>query len=130
MSVPRYWREEKPRYRLLGEQCAGCGARYFPRTPVCACGGTKFKPYKLPETGKVVSWTVIRSPPEGYEKYAPYVVALVELDDGLRLLSQLTDVAAEQVRSGMRVEAVLRKVKEDGPAGIIQYGYKFRPVVE
>jgi hypothetical protein len=130
MSVPRYWREEKPRYRLLGERCAGCGARYFPRTPVCACGGTEFKPYKLPETGKVVSWTVIRSPPEGYEKYAPYIVALVELDDGLRLLSQLTDVAAEQVRSGMRVEAVLRKVKEDGPAGIIQYGYKFRPVVE
>jgi uncharacterized OB-fold protein len=30
----------------------------------------------------------------------------------------------------MRVEAVFRKVREDGPSGIIQYGYKFRPVVE
>jgi uncharacterized OB-fold protein len=130
MSVPRHWREEKPRYRLLGEQCAACGARYFPRTPVCACGGTEFRPYKLPEAGKVVSWTVIRSPPEGYEKYAPYVVGLIELDDGMRLLSQLTDVAPEQVKSGMRVEAVLRRVKEDGQAGLIQYGYKFRPVVE
>ena len=130
MSVPRYWREEKPRYRLLGEKCAACGVRYFPKTPVCTCGCTEFKPYKLPEAGKVVSWTVIRSPPEGYEKYAPYVVGLIELDDGMRLLSQLTDVAPEQVKSGMKVEAILRKVKEDGQAGIIQYGYKFRPVVD
>jgi len=130
MSVPRYWRNEVPRYRLMGEICKACGARYFPAQPVCTCGNAEFEDYKLSEAGKVVTWTVIRSPPMGYERYAPYVVALIELDDGMRLLSQVVDVDPAEVKAGMRVEAVFRKVREDGPSGIIQYGYKFRPVVE
>lgn len=131
MSVPRYWREEVPRYRLLGKECMVCGARFFPARPVCTgCGSTEFKDYKLAETGEVVTWTVIRNPPTGFEKYSPYVVALLELDDGIRLLSQVVDVDPDEVHAGMRVEAVFRRVKEDGDAGIIQYGYKFRLVVE
>jgi uncharacterized OB-fold protein len=78
----------------------------------------------------VVTWTVIRSPPVGYEKYSPYIVALIELDDGMRLLSQVVDLDPAEVKAGLRVEAVFRKVKEDGPSGIIHYGYKFRPIVE
>jgi len=76
----------------------------------------------------VVTWTVIRNPPKDFERYAPYVVALVELDDGVRILTQLTDVSPEEVSKGMRVEAVFRRVKEDGAEGLILYGYKFRPV--
>ncbi len=130
MSVPRYWREEKPRYRLVGEECVNCGAKCYPKTPICCCGGTDFKPYKLAEKGKVLSWTVIRNAPLGYERFAPYIVALIELDDGVRLLSQVVDVEPEVVKVGMKVEFVLRKVTEDGQAGLIQYGYKFRPVVD
>lgn len=130
MSVPRYWREIKPRYRLLGKECTECGVRYFPAKPVCSCGITEFKDYKLSEKGKVVTWTVIRNPPIGYEAYRPYVVALIELDDGMRILSQVVDVYPNEVEAGLAVEAVFRKVKEDGKAGIIQYGYKFRPVVK
>jgi uncharacterized OB-fold protein len=48
-------------------------------------------------------------------EYAPYLVALVELDDGVRVLSQLVDV---------------EPVKVDGNSGIIEYGYKFRPIIE
>lgn len=130
MSVPRYWRNEVPRYRLLGEECSACGNKYFPARPVCSCGSTEFKDYKLSETGEVVTWTVIGNPPIGFEKYTPYVVALIELDDGLKLLSQVVDVDPEEVTSGLKVEACFRKVKEDGKSGILQYGYKFRPVVE
>jgi hypothetical protein len=130
MSVPRYWREEKPRYRLMGEECAKCGAKHFPKTPVCGCGGAEFKPYKLPESGRVLSWTVIRNAPLGYERFTPYVVALIELEDGTRLLSQVVDIEPDAVKAGMRVEYTFRKVTEDGQAGLLQYGYKFRPVVE
>jgi len=131
MSVPRYWREEVPRYRLLGIECTGCGAKFFPARPVCTkCGSTEFKDHKLAEAGEVVTWTVVRNPPPGFEKYQPYVVALIELEDGMRLLSQVVDVDPEEVHAGMRVEAVFRRVTEDGSTGIIQYGYKFRPVVE
>ncbi len=130
MSVPRYWRNEIPRYRLQGEQCSECGAKYFPARPICICGSTSFKPHKLAERGEVVTWTTILNPPIGYERFVPYVVALIELEDGYKLLSQVVDVAPEEVTAGMKVEAVFRKVKEDGKDGIIHYGYKFRPIIE
>lgn len=130
MSVPRYWRNEVPRYRLLGEECTACGNKYFPARPVCSCGSTEFKDYKLVETGEVVTWTVIKNAPIGFEKYTPYMVGLIELGDGVRIMSQIVDVAPEEVTARMKVEACFRKVKEDGKTGILQYGYKFRPVVE
>ena len=131
MSVPRYWREIKYRYRLIGGMCAACGAAFFPRRAVCPrCGSRDLQEQKLRERGSVVSWTVIRNPPTGYEKYAPYVVALIELDDGVRVLSQVVDVEAEEMETGMRVEATFRRIREDGSSGIIEYGYKFRPAIE
>jgi uncharacterized OB-fold protein len=130
MSVPRYWRNEVPRYRLVGEECGQCGNKYFPARPVCSCGSTEFKAYSLAKKGEVVTWTVINNAPIGFEKYTPYMVALIELDDGLRLVSQLVDADPVDVSAGMKVEACFRKVKEDGKTGILQYGYKFRPVVE
>ncbi len=130
MSVPRYWRNEVPRYRLEGEECAQCGAKYFPARPVCKCGLTEFNKYKLAERGEVVTWTVISNAPIGFEKYVPYVVALIELEDGCKLLSQVVDIDPDEVVSGLKVEAVFRKIKEDGKEGIIHYGYKFRPIIE
>lgn len=131
MSVPRYWREIKYRYRLIGEMCTKCGAVLFPRRAVCPrCECKDLEECKLSERGTVVSWTVIRNPPKDYEKYAPYAVALIELDDGVRVLSQVVDVEAEEMKTGMRVEVTFRRIREDGSSGIIEYGYKFRPVIE
>ncbi|MFP3951192.1 MAG: Zn-ribbon domain-containing OB-fold protein [Candidatus Bathyarchaeia archaeon] len=131
MSVPRYWREIKPRYRLQGEECIDCGAKLFPATPVCPeCGCREFREYKLPESGILLSWTIIKNPPAGYQKYSPYLVGLVDLGDGIKILSQIVDVSSEEIEFGMPVRAVFRKVREDGSSGIIEYGYKFRPPVE
>jgi len=131
MSVPRYWRESKYRYRLIGQMCSQCGSVGFPRSGVCsACGSLDLEEVKLAETGHVLSWTVIRNPPADYKEYAPYVVALVELDGGGRVLSQLVDVEPIKVETGMRVEMAFRRVKVDGDSGIIEYGYKFRPIIE
>ena len=131
MSVPRYWREIKYRYRLIGERCSKCGSIYFPRRKICPrCGSRELTDHKLSEKGRLASWTVVRNPPKEYEKYAPYAVALIELDDGVRVLSQLVDVEPEEIKAGMRVEATFRKIKEEGTSGIIEYGYKFRPVIE
>ena len=131
MSVPRYWRETKYRYRLIDQMCAPCGSVGFPRSGVCSgCGSLDLEEVKLAETGRVVSWTVVRNPPVDYMEYAPYIVALVELDDGVRVLSQLVDVEPVKMETGMRVEAAFRRVKVDGDSGIIEYGYKFRPIIE
>lgn len=129
MSVPRYWREQVSRYRLQGQKCTECDAKYFPAMQKCACGCKEFEKYQLAYTGTIITWTVIRNPPEGYEKYKPYIVGLVELDDGLRILSQIVDLSPDEIYKKLKVEAVFRRVTEDGKTGIIQYGYKFRPIV-
>jgi uncharacterized OB-fold protein len=60
----------------------------------------------------------------------PYVVALVQLEEGPMVTAQLTDVSPDQVTVGMPVEMVTRKVREFGEDGVLLYGYKFRPLFE
>jgi len=78
----------------------------------------------------VYSFSTLYQAPEGYEEYVPYTVALIKLEEGPLVTAQLTDVDPEQVRIGMPVEMVTRKLREEGREGMIVYGYKFRPPVK
>jgi len=128
MSVPRYWREIPKRTRFEGVKCSKCGhVNYPPRGRCDKCGCFEFIPYKLPERGKLLCFTVVRNPPKGFEKLSPYLLGIVELEDGTRVTSQLTDINSKDVSIGMTVETVFRKITEDGDDGIIQYALKFRP---
>lgn len=130
MSVPRYWRETPYRYMLVGGKCSDCGKIYYPIKKVCRiCGSRDFDQVKLGDRGKLVTFTVIRSPPSGYEEYTPYVVGIVELDDDVRVISQIVDCDIEDVRTGMELEAAFRIASTDGDSGIVMYGTKFRPVI-
>ncbi len=78
--------------------------------------------------GVVYSYTTQQSPPEGYEDQAPFVLALIKLDEGPLVTAQLTDLDGD-VSIGDQVEMVTRKLTTDGPKGMIVYGYKFRKLV-
>ncbi|RLF03845.1 MAG: transcriptional regulator [Thermoprotei archaeon] len=128
-SVPRVWREKKYKYRLIGSRCKSCGSTFFPPKAACKkCGSRDLEEIELPKRGKIITYTVVRSPPRGFEYLVPYVIAIVELEDGTRVLTQITDVNPEEVKTGMQVEAVFRKLKEQSRSGIIEYGIKFRPI--
>ena len=79
-------------------------------------------------TGEVYSFTTLQQAPEGFEDQAPYVLALVKLDEGPMVTAQLTDLDGP-VAIGDRVEMVTRKLTTEGSRGVIVYGYKFRPVL-
>jgi uncharacterized protein len=83
--------------------------------------------------GKVWSYTRVYDPPAGYETYAPYTVAIIELDEGPKITAQLTDLDRnEEIKIGMSVEMVTRVLRIDGDdreRGMIVYGYKFRPIL-
>jgi uncharacterized protein len=70
---------------------------------------------------------VIHDAPAQFEMQKPYVMAIIEMDEGVRLTSQLIDVKAEDVTIGMKVQSSFRKLGQEGEAGVIHYGYKFRP---
>lgn len=88
------------------------------------------QPELLSSFGTVYSLTTVQDPPENFAHQAPYVLALVKLDDGPMVTAQITDEAPEApVVIGDRVEMVTRKLTTEGSKGIIIYGYKFRKVL-
>jgi len=130
LRVPKYWREIPYRYRLIGSKCKKCGKIYFPPKQRCrVCGSKELEAINLPRQGRLVTYTVVRSAPSGYEKYAPYIVGIIELEGGVRILSQIVDCDPTEITTGMEVEAAFRRVIEQGEAGAIEYGYKFRPII-
>ena len=131
MEISRHWRLRQQRYGLVGEVCPHCEVKIFPPRDVCPnCSGEAKTPYVFSGKGEVYSYTIVHDPPEGFDANAPYAVALVRLDEGPILTSQLTDVELAEVKIGQRVEMVTRKLREDGDErGMLVYGYKFRPTL-
>ncbi len=78
--------------------------------------------------GEIYSFTTLRSAPAGFEEQSPYTLAIIRLDEGPLITAQLTDLAGP-VSIGDRVEMVTRKLTTEGTAGVIVYGYKFRPLI-
>ncbi len=129
MEVAKYWRTTKQRYQLVGEVCPNCNEKIFPPRDVCpTCEKEAKTPYTFSGKGEVYSFSKVYNPPAGYEKYAPYTVAMIRLEEGPLITAQLTDVDDEDVKVGMPVEMVTRALREDGERGMLVYGYKFRPV--
>ncbi len=131
MRVAGHWRLRKQRLTLQGEICPSCGVHLFPPRDVCPeCGKPAATPYTFCGRGTVYSFATMYDIPANFERYRPYTVALVKLEEGPLVTAQLTDVDPEQVHIGMPVEMVTRRLAEEGDEGIILYGYKFRPVLE
>ena len=122
------WRRIPERYYLLGSKCENCKGEYFPQRKFCPKCRRKGRivEKRMPEAGKIVSFTQVHVAPAGFEHETPYFMAIIELQNGVRILSQVVDSDAEQVRIGAPVKMAFRKVKEDGDEGAIAYGYKFK----
>jgi len=128
MEVPRNWRTQRARYALEATVCRRCDAVAFPPRDLCPrCGAEDVEPRRLSGRGEIYSYSTVFQGPNGFAEYAPYVVALVRLAEGPLVAAQLTDVEPDAVSIGMPVEMVTRCLREDGPKGIVVYGYKFRP---
>ena len=127
-SVPLAWRRFGARYRLEGNYCERCDKKFFPPRSVCPfCLSTDLKPYKFKEEGKVVTYTVIHVAPPGFEGRTPYCIAIIELEDGVRVTGEVVgDIS--KIKIGARVRAVFRKIFEESNKGIIHYGLKWEVV--
>ncbi|MFH0863767.1 MAG: OB-fold domain-containing protein [Candidatus Gottesmanbacteria bacterium] len=82
----------------------------------------------LGNKGKIISWTLIRVPPAGYEQEAPYPVVLVELKDKKRFIGQLVDWQEKNLKLGQPVVVVYRRIRKPDSESVIPYGIKFKPI--
>jgi uncharacterized OB-fold protein len=111
--------------KLLCQSCEGCETLRHPPRPMCPhCGSLKWSPVTLSGRGRVHSWIKPVHPPlpmfgENHH------VALIELEEGIRLLSNLCDVATEEIRNEMAVEVFYIPLNDDGARL-----HQFRPRTE
>lgn len=129
MTIPRFWREIDQRYNLKGMKCGNCQGVFMPARSLCPrcrhASVGKLSPHQFSGEGVVELATVVRNPPQGFDLQAPYVMAMVRLDEGPRLTAQVVDAAPERVVPGARVTRTFRKINEEGESGVVHYGYKF-----
>jgi uncharacterized protein len=91
-------------HKLLIQRCAGCGTLRNPPRPMCAkCNSLDWDTLASAGRGTVYSYVMPQHPRFPYFEY-PYIVVLVELAEGVRLVSNLRDTAPSDVRAGMPVE--------------------------
>ena len=77
------------------------------RGDVCPdCGRTDLEFYEVAGDGRVVVWTTIHVPPTRYADEAPYTVAIVELDAGLRTMGRLIGDSARELGAHVRLHHV------------------------
>jgi uncharacterized OB-fold protein len=83
-----------------------------PNCPKCLCRETDWKPSS--GRGTVYAWTVVANPPgPGLTDDLPYIVAMVDLPEGARIVANIVDCGPSDVRAGMPLEVIFER-RSDG----------------
>jgi hypothetical protein len=114
-SLP-YWEGAREK-KLLLQHCRSCGEFWFPPSARCRhCLSHNFAWEEVSGQGRIYSFVVYhRHYHPAFEDELPYVVAIIELDEGPRLLSNIVGGPSQDVRCDLPVRAVF----EDGGHGTV-----------
>jgi uncharacterized OB-fold protein len=95
--------------RLLVPECLRCGLRFFVPEPVCPnCWSDRWSWSESPGYGTLYSATTVhRAPTEGV--VVPYIIAVVDLDDGWTMMSHLLEVDPDELTLGIQLAVVFRE---------------------
>ena len=99
-----YW-EALVRHELAFQRCGDCGTKRFPPRAVCpACLSSKVEWVRASGRGTVYSFTVThQNQAPGFREALPYVLAVVQLEEGPRMMTNVVGCAPDDVRVGMAV---------------------------
>lgn len=115
---------------LVGTRCTGCGTHYFPKSISCRNPGCESKTVEravLGRRGRLFSYTVQSYRPPALfrmEPWEPYAIGLVELPEGLRVMSMLTGVDLDAIEIGMPLRLVVEPLyRDEAGRDVLTYGY-------
>jgi len=98
--------------RLVVQRCTGCGAVHHPPRPMCPeCHSLELEWIDAAGTGTVYSYALLHHPQHPAFEY-PVPAVLVDLDEGVRVLSNMVDVDPHAIAIGMRVEVTFAPAGE------------------
>ncbi len=112
-SVP-YWKGTK-QHKLMMQLCRDCPSYWFPPAEVCSeCTSDAYDWKAVSGKGRVFSFVIYhRAYHPGFKEELPYVVAVIELDEGPRMLSNVIGCKPEEVRCDMPVEVVFEDITDE-----------------
>jgi len=101
---------------LVVPKCTECGRTFWHPRPRCPhCGSERVDWIRASGRGTVHTYTVVRQSDDPYFKTkAPYAVAMIDLDEGVRIMTNIVDTPLAALAVGMRVEVLF----EDAGGGI------------
>ena len=93
---------------LMGSRCKKCGETSFPPRADCeACMSGDFEFFEMSGKATLNTFTKIVAAPTGFEDATPYIVGVVDLDEGGRLLAWFGDTVEEkEIEIGMSIQVV------------------------
>ncbi len=96
--------------RLLVQRCNGCGRhQWYPRVLCTACHGTDLAYVEAAGTGRLHAFSVVEKTPNiEFADDLPYVLAIIELDEGVRVAANIVDVPQEELRCELPLRVVFR----------------------
>jgi uncharacterized OB-fold protein len=103
---------------LLGGRCGACARLQFPLASTCpACGSGEIEAVRLADHGTLWGWTAVTAPPPGYLGEVPYGFGVVELADGLRVITRIEEPDPSKLEFGMPMKLALVELDGSGAGG-------------
>ncbi len=111
--------------RLLAARCSSCKALHFPASPTCPyCGAEDARETPVGPAGRLRLCTVVANRPPGYRGPVPYGFGMVELADGLRVITRLTESDPARLRPGLAVTLVVEPLfADDDGTPVLSYAF-------
>lgn len=118
-----FWDAAKQQ-RLVLQICLDCGQTiHYPRIECPHCGSARLDWRQSKGRGTIYSFTVVHSnAPSAFMADTPYVVAVIRLEEGVQMLSNIVQCDPEQLQCDQAVEVVFERLNADFTLP------KFRPV--
>lgn len=109
---------------LLGGRCRTCRQVCFPRQDVCPyCSEEPVDDIELSRAGALWAWTAVTAPPPGYEGPVPYGFGVVELPEGVRVITRLTESDPAKLELGQTMVLVLEALTEEDGNRVLAYAF-------
>jgi len=109
-----FW-EACRQHKLIIQRCKDCGhVQFYPRVVCTKCWSDSLEWIETAGKGVIYSFTVVqRAPSPGFRPDVPYVIAIIDLDEGVRLMSNVIRCKPEDVRIDMPVIVEFDDVTEE-----------------
>jgi uncharacterized OB-fold protein len=113
--------------RLLGSHCTSCGNHHFPEHRVCPyCAADTVAPAALSGHGVLWAYTAVTAAPPGYRGEVPFGFGVVELPEGVRVITRLTEADPSRLAPGQAMELTVVSLHTDDDGNEVRT-YAFAP---